>query len=196
MKVKNLNKSSIKTKKLIKKVFAELLSEKKELSKISVSELTKRADINRSTFYSHYDDIYSVAEDYENELINHFFNHAELSLLTDEDSFFIDKLFDYIRENDNNYKMLCQSNDFLFSASKITKLASNKFLELCNNDKKIINKEFVDIEINVFTEGLICEYVRYCRGLCDSNLDKLYDYTKYWYQNFLNKRTKEKTYER
>ena len=70
MKAQNLNNSSVKTRKLIRKTFAEMLSEKKELSKISVSELTKRANINRGTFYTHYDDIYGVAEDYENELIN------------------------------------------------------------------------------------------------------------------------------
>ena len=34
MKVKNLNKSSIKTRKIIKKTFAELLAEKKELDKL------------------------------------------------------------------------------------------------------------------------------------------------------------------
>ena len=62
MKVQNLNKSSQKTRKLIKSVFAEMLSEKRELGKITVSELLKRADINRGTFYSHYDDIYAVAE--------------------------------------------------------------------------------------------------------------------------------------
>lgn len=67
-----MNKSSKKTIKLIKKVFAEMLSEKKELGKISVSELCNRADISRATFYSHYDDIYGVAEDYENEMTDTF----------------------------------------------------------------------------------------------------------------------------
>ena len=78
MKAQNLNNSSFKTRKLIRKTFAEMLSEKKEMSKISVSELAKRADINRGTFYSHYDDIYAVAEDYENELLAKFFDNATL----------------------------------------------------------------------------------------------------------------------
>lgn len=73
MKAQNLNNSSRKTRRLIKKIFAEMLSEKKELGKISVSELCKRADISRGSFYSHYDDIYGVAEDYENEMIDTFF---------------------------------------------------------------------------------------------------------------------------
>lgn len=78
MKVKNLNRSSAKTKRIIKSVFAEMLSEYKEISRISVSELCRRADISRSTFYSHYDDTYSIAQDYENELIDRFFSNTKL----------------------------------------------------------------------------------------------------------------------
>ena len=105
MKVKNVNHSSLKTRSLIKKTFAEMLSEKRELDKISVSELVRRADINRGTFYSHYDDIYAVAEDYENELIALFFNNAELIASTNTDKF-IDLMFAYINQNDDIYKML------------------------------------------------------------------------------------------
>ena len=69
MKVQGLNSSSKKTKNLIKKTFAELINEKKELSKITVTELVKRADITRSTFYTHYDDIYDVVNEYQMETI-------------------------------------------------------------------------------------------------------------------------------
>ena len=100
MKSKNLNNSSKKTKNLIKDTFAVMLAEKKELSKINVSELVKRANINRSTFYAHYDDIYGVAEDYENELISHFFDNATL-LNSNSIEAFIEVFFSFI--NDNNY---------------------------------------------------------------------------------------------
>ena len=72
MKAGNLNRSSQKTRALIKKEFAQMLGEKKQLDRIYVSDLCKRADISRGAFYSHYDDIYSVAEDFENELIDAF----------------------------------------------------------------------------------------------------------------------------
>ena len=58
MKAKNLNASSVKTRNLIRDTFAELLYEKKNINKITVTELVQRADINRSTFYSHYDDVH------------------------------------------------------------------------------------------------------------------------------------------
>lgn len=187
MKVQNLNSSSKKTKRLIKNVFAEMLSEKRELSKISVSELCARAEISRGAFYSHYDDIYGVAEDYENELIDLFFDNARLLSPSTVEQF-IDTLFDYIRKNDENYKLLCCSNDFLFTAKKLTAIASNKFLELCYESPYLKNRENLELEINVFIEGLFCEYVRYCRGYSAVRLDDLYAYTREWVERFSSRR--------
>ena len=187
MKAKNLNKSSRKTNRLIKNVFAEMLSEYKEISRISVSELCARADISRGTFYSHYDDIYGVAEDYENELIDHFFDNAKLLTPTNVEQF-IDIFFQYIRENDENYKLLCRSNEFLFTAKKLTTIATNKFLELCHHNALVKNKEYIDLDIAVFIDGILCEYVKYCRGLSAVKLDDLYAFTKQWLNDFAKRR--------
>lgn len=188
MKVKNLNRSSAKTKRIIKSVFAEMLSEYKEISRISVSELCERADISRSTFYSHYDDTYSIAQDYENELIDRFFNNTTLLEIESSEKF-VEIFFRYIRENDENYKLLCRSNDFIFTAKKLTTIATNKFLELCNTDGRIKNKEYLNLDIAVFINGLLCEYVKYCRGLSDIQLDDLHAYTQRWLRLFIERRT-------
>lgn len=187
MKAQNLNNSSRKTRRLIKKVFAEMLSEKKELGKISVSELCKRADISRGTFYSHYDDIYGVAEDYENELIDAFFDNARLVGSQNIDHF-IDSFFEFIRQNNENYRLLCRSNEFLFAAKKLTAIASGKLLELCHGDGRIKDRTFIELDLQIFLEGLLCEYVKYCRGYSPTTLDDLYAYTKYWVNGFLERR--------
>ncbi len=187
MKAKNLNNSSRKTNRLIKNVFAEMLSEYKEISRISVSELCARAEISRGTFYSHYDDIYGVAEDYENELIDHFFDNAKLLTPTNVEQF-IDIFFQYIRENDENYKLLCRSNEFIFTAKKLTTIATNKFLELCHHNALVKNKEYIDLDIAVFIDGILCEYVKYCRGLSAVKLDDLYAFTKQWLKDFAKRR--------
>lgn len=187
MKAKNLNNSSRKTNRLIKNVFAEMLSEYKEISRISVSELCARAEISRGTFYSHYDDIYGVAEDYENELIDHFFDNAKLLTPTNVEQF-IDIFFQYIRENDENYKLLCRSNEFIFTAKKLTTIATNKFLELCHHNAPVKNKEYIDLDIAVFIDGILCEYVKYCRGLSAVKLDDLYAFTKQWLKDFAKRR--------
>ena len=57
-----------KTEKAIKNAFMELRS-KKPLEKISVRELCALACINKSTFYSHYEDIYQLSDALETESI-------------------------------------------------------------------------------------------------------------------------------
>lgn len=187
MKVQNLNNSSRKTKKLIKKVFAEMLSEKRELGKIAVRELCQRADISRGTFYSHYDDIYGVAEDYENEMIETFFDTATLyesKNIMD----FIDSIFDFVRQNDENYRLLCRSNDVLFTAKKLTPMVTEKLIELCHADSQIKDYRFLELSLEVFLEGLFSEYVKSCRGYTNVTLDDLYAYTKYWVEKFIETR--------
>ena len=90
MKAKNLNASSVKTRNLIRDTFAELLYEKKNINKITVTELVQRADINRSTFYSHYDDVRHVAEDIKAETLKAFFENKTISNVHDIEPFFDD----------------------------------------------------------------------------------------------------------
>lgn len=187
MKVKNLNNSSVKTRKLIKNTFIQMLSEKKEISKISVSDLVTRAEISRATFYAHFDDIYSVVEEFETELIDKFFTNAKVLATDDYDKFF-ETLFAFLKENDENYKMMCRSNDVIFSAKRLTTLGVNKLLEIINNDSHIKNREFIELDISIFLEGLMCEYVKYCRGLTSVTPDNLYAYSLEWYKHFMKER--------
>ncbi len=188
MKAKDLNNSSKKTKRLIKKVFAEMLSEKQNLSSISVSELCSRAELSRGAFYSHYDDIYDVAEEYENELFDAFFDKARL-ISSQSIMQFIDSVFEYIRQNDENYRLLCKSNESIFAAKKLSSIVFKKLAEICLADSRIKSDQYMELEIQIFLEGLLCEYMKYCRGLSSTTLDDLYAYTKYWVNNFISRRT-------
>ena len=187
MKVKNLNNSSIKTKRIIKNTFIKMLSEKKEISKISVSELAERAEISRATFYAHFDDVYGVVEEFEREIIDEFFTNAKLLATNDYEKFF-ETLFAFMKQNDNNYKMMCKSDDVLFSAKRLASLAVNKLMELINSDPHIKNREYIELEISIFLEGLLFEYVKYCRGLTSVDPNELYFYAKSWYKKFMKSR--------
>ena len=187
MKVQNLNNSSAKTRKLIRDTFVQMLSEKKEINKITVSALTARANISRATFYAHFDDIYDVVKDFEEELINAFFTNAKLYATNDCEKFF-DAIFSFMKENDENYKMVCKSNDVIFSAERLADLAIKKLLELVDNDKKIKNRNNIELDIRIFIEGSFLEYVKYCRGQSPFNLNDLYNFTKEWYHRFIKDR--------
>ncbi len=57
------------TKSAIKESFLEL-RRKKPIEKITVTELTKAANINKATFYLHYSDIYALSDEIENAIID------------------------------------------------------------------------------------------------------------------------------
>lgn len=59
------------TKKFIKDALLELLKEK-SISKISITELCKKADINRNTFYSHYNYPEDVLKEMEDDIIQQY----------------------------------------------------------------------------------------------------------------------------
>ena len=53
---------------MLQNALVDLMLEK-AVGKISVKELTQKADVNRSTFYLHYLDIYDMLEQMENEFV-------------------------------------------------------------------------------------------------------------------------------
>lgn len=59
-----------KTKKAVFTALLELLDDH-EFARITVTELTEKADINRKTFYNHYTDIANVIDEIEDEYIRH-----------------------------------------------------------------------------------------------------------------------------
>lgn len=62
------------TKKCIINAFIELRA-KKPLEKITVKELSESALIHKATFYNHYQDIYDLSEQLENEVIEMVLNN-------------------------------------------------------------------------------------------------------------------------
>ena len=68
-----------KTRQSIINAFIELRSHK-ELEKITIKELCEKAQINKSTFYSHYQDIYDLSDTLETEVVSSIMenlNHPE-----------------------------------------------------------------------------------------------------------------------
>lgn len=72
-----MDKRIEKTKHGIFNAFIELRA-KKSLERISVKELCELANINKSTFYAHYLDIYDLSDKIENEITSQIINEIDL----------------------------------------------------------------------------------------------------------------------
>ncbi len=178
MKVKNLNRSSKKTKNLIKNTFAELIKENQELSKITVSELVKRADINRGTFYNHYDSIYDVAEELEAEIINVLFENTK-KLNSLEDIFnYLDEVINYLKKNEEMYKLLLASNEPQVFLKKLKNSMLDKLYNSLNNNPNFKNSVTLKFEVAFFTDGIVSQVLNYFTGKSDYTLDEICENTK------------------
>jgi len=68
---KTEDKRVLRTKRILRQALAELMQEK-EFKDITVTDVVRRADINRGTFYVYYHDVYDLIEKIENEMIEDF----------------------------------------------------------------------------------------------------------------------------
>ncbi len=65
-----------KTKRSIYNAFIEIRS-KKPLEKVTVKELCDKAQINKSTFYVYYDDVYDLSDKIENEIMENIIHSVD-----------------------------------------------------------------------------------------------------------------------
>lgn len=94
-----------KTKRSIINAFLELRS-KMPLEKIRVNELCRIAEINKSTFYSHYQDIYQLSDEVEQEVIQSYLDipHPEYVLHNPEE--FVRELFHAFYAHEQLFRIL------------------------------------------------------------------------------------------
>ena len=163
------NRSVIRTKKGIRKAFIELLGEKRSIDKISVMELTERVGIVRSTFYSHYKDIESVAREIQTEMLDYIDSILDEYISSDERdiSIPVTKMFTYFEERKLEHRELFSAK---YGESQIIgelkdSLAMRLYekypftqLDFFNNDKKFEAKFYSSIFVGLIESFLNGEY--------------------------------------
>lgn len=162
---------------MIRTAFTELLGEKKNMESITVSAITKRADIAKSTFYNHYDDVYAVAEEFENELI------SELSRTLDEIEAedtaeyeqYIRRLIEFLKENEDVYRKAITSSNIRFFIDKLKLIISKKVFEESTVLSLSQNKSERYAQIRFLTNASVDTMVDYFKGTLDMPLDKVGD---------------------
>ena len=163
------------TKKMIRVAFVELLGEKKNMETITVGELAERADIAKSTFYNHYDDVYAVAEEFENELIEKLsatLDEIEVKNATEYEEY-IRKVIDFLKENEDIYRKAITSSDIRFFIEKLKAIISKKVFEESAVLPFSQNKAERYAQIRFLTNACVDTMVDYFKGTLDMTLDEV-----------------------
>lgn len=166
-------RNSERTKKWIRRAFTELLAEKKSINKITINELAERADVTKTTFYYHYDDIYAVAEEFENELIaelNETLEELEREK-TNDYSEYIKKITDFIRQNEAEYKLAANASDLSIFAEKLKTIFTKRMVVMPATYAFSQNLEKRAVQVCFFISACVDTVMQYLRGNLTKSLD-------------------------
>jgi len=119
------------TKQLIRESLIELMREM-PISRISVKKLCEAADINRSTFYAHYDNPYDLLSQIQKDTISELAEYLSHDIISGQPELSIQvlsKILEYAKENSELFKVLLSKNgDFTFQ-SDIMRLAQERTID-------------------------------------------------------------------
>ena len=166
-------RNSIRTKKMIREAFAELIGEKKRISNISVSELAERADIAKSTFYNHYDDVYAVADEMIRELtegLNSIIDAMEADKTNDYTTY-VKSIFAFLRENEDLYRKLAESPDAVFFINRIKQVVTRRVFSNITSPFLSKNKVERQVQITFLAHACVDTMVDYFKGDIDMKFD-------------------------
>ena len=168
-------RNSTRTKKMIRRAFVDLISEKKLISNITVAELAERADIAKSTFYNHYDDVYAIGDEILRELI------CELeSIITEMEAdktadyrVNIKRIFNFLRENEEIYSKVADSPDAIFFIDQIKHIVIHKVFANISSPMISSNKAERYVQISFLANACVVVMVNYFRGDIKMSFDDL-----------------------
>lgn len=188
MKEKPKNRNGLKSKEKIKEVFLELMQTKKA-DEITVSEIVKKADLNRSTFYAHYYDVFDIVNEIQNDVINelnHLINDLDLKKVQDEDYKIIDEVSSYLLKNKDLFKICILTQDVLPFFEELITIFTTSLLK----NPSIINiKEDINTKktrISFISGGIVFTYIKWFKDDIKSDINELSEIIKEQIKNSLS----------
>lgn len=171
MNTKN-NKRKRESRQKIEQVLIEFL-QTRELSQISVSDICKKANLNRSTFYANYVDIYGLADAIREKLEDQV---AELYKDEIEQGF-----------NSNNYLLLFQhiAQNQIFYRTYFKLGYDEKYKILAydyNLAKKHFDNRFIEYHMEFFKSGLTKIIKLWLQNGCKETPEEMFEIVKNEYR--------------
>ena len=157
-----------KTRKLYEDALIKLLKTK-DINRITVTDISEMVDMNRGTFYIHYDDIYDLLESIENNLISEFEILTDVPPLPDKANMFemtfprVLQAIKFIDENRELFSVLLNNQSSFQFLSRVKKIFSQKllanFLDISANTDEKYSGVFSSFFISGFI-GIVQEWLK------------------------------------
>lgn len=162
------------TKLAIKESLIELM-QGNPISKISVKMICEAADINRSTFYAHFQDQYDLLDKMQQEIILDIKDHIyALSFVgqTDNSISVLTQILDYVKDNAPLFKVLLSGNGDVSFQNELMYLGQQKMIAEINNEKRLDSRIMKYVEIYAMS-GVVSIVYKWLVDGCIDETEKL-----------------------
>ena len=172
--MKKTYRNVAKSQKLIRDAVISLLGKKKDLNAITVTDVVKVANINRGTFYNHYNNITEVVNEIEDELMELLTDTLKQANQSDDYiSTFINSVTQELKKNEEKYKLIVPYiPQYLFDDMKARFLKS-----FTNNYMFSQNPKRNYIMYLIISNGIVGTYLDYFENKLDTTLNEIAEYT-------------------
>ena len=145
-------RSAIRSRKLIRQAFFELLKEK-NFEKITVTDIVKKADVNRSTFYAHYPDVMGVVEEIQEEIIEYtqtFMESMDFKDYYQDPKPYLQYLVKLVAENSELYRLLMTSAMAAKQLDQLKNILIERTIETIDVPEVFKDKFEFEFSVSVF----------------------------------------------
>ena len=164
----------IKTRRGIQSALISLLSEK-QLSRVTVSEICVRAQINRKTFYRHYRTIGDVISELEAEILDEFSDALQKGKSILDVGAVIRDISALIGQRRGYFMRLMKHNPDLFTKGKIKAIMCRMVSVSLKNVGALEDEATVQAAAEFSVSGVLALYAAWFDGGCSEDLDFLTD---------------------
>lgn len=172
------------TAKLMNQALIEIL-EKKDIDFISITEITKKAGVNRSTFYLHYDNVYDLLEEtIENlnkEFVDGFAINSPINIQSKETAFFLTEDFlipylNFCKKNKRLLKLVHQKPGLFQNEKAYKKMYEKIFYPAISQFITEENERIYKLEF--FTRGVVGVINKWVELDCRTEIEIIIDIIK------------------
>ncbi len=165
-------KNALRSKKMLKDALIDLLSTGIKFEDITITMLITKADVNRGTFYNHYNNIMDVANEIKDELLKRLYASLEESLKTTRT---IENLFEgitkFFKENESVYKKLAPIvPKQIYDGMKEQAIHELKSIKRCTTKEELLRIQFL-------ANSVAGTYIDYFENRISFTLDELKDFS-------------------
>lgn len=159
-------RSAVRSRRLIREAFLELL-QRKPYEKITVTDIVAAADINRSTFYAHYPDVRGLVEEIVGEVLDHSIslaNNLDMRVFLEDPMPFLQELTSYSTRNRELYELLIRSDFAHRQMEQLKHTLIEAALRSPVIPEHIRSSMEFRIHISFFIGGLLTLYIMWLQG--------------------------------